>query len=346
MIVIPKETPLITNLNSYYLNIDKLFEHYQGVVDSGCIYFKSPSSEGVVFFDEENLINGTFRNKTSLIKGKEAIDLLMGESGSNNFSVSIYEIIPERITYWANLADAEDLHKDLSTEFTDLDSLIKKMVSEKLTGYIDVTFNKAEKAVLFLLNGEIIGTTTSEDKWQLNRTEALQQLLIDKSRTKGAILNVKKIPLKLIIENYTHTGPEHVNPSDVINIETILPAQPVEVEKPLNIMGMLQHLMLIYEKFIVGNRKIREDFDTILKRKFMEKVDRFDFLDPFAAEFMYSNGKITYTGNTDKAKLASGLVECLNEIAGENGMQKWLKKHLGPWEEKYLREIEFIKNKA
>lgn len=342
MIVIPKESPLITDLNSYYLNIDKLFEHYQGVVDSGCIYFKSPSSEGAIFFDEENLINGVFKNKTSLIKGKKAIDLLMGESGSNNFSVSIYEIIPERILYWANILDAENLHKDLSTEFTDLESLIKKMVSEKLTGYIEVSFGEESNALLFLLNGEVIGTTTSDDKWQLNRTMEFQQKLIEKSRKSPAILNVLKIPLKQIIENYTLTPSDEPPKQDIPKVE-IIPATEVEKEKPLNMIAMLQHLMLIYEKFITGNRKIRDDFDTILKRKFMEKVDTFEFLDPFAAEFHYSNGKIKYTGRTDVNILASGLLVCLDEIAAENEMQKWLKKHLGPWEEKYAREIGVIK---
>jgi hypothetical protein len=342
MIVIPKENPLITDLNSYYLNIDKLFEHYQGVVDSGCIYFKSPSAEGAVFFDEENLINGAFINKTSLVKGKEAIDLLMGESGSNNFSVSIYEIIPERILYWANLAAAEDLHKDLSTEFTDLDGLIKKMVSEKLTGYIEVAFSATDKAVLFMLAGELIGSTTSADKWQLNRTEAFQQKLVEKTREKGAILNVRTISLRQMIENYTHKEQAlPVKPAD--RKDGSRPQPVVEKEKPLNIIGMLQHLMLIYEKFISGSRKIREDFDTILKRKFMEKLDIYDFLDPFAAEFLYANGKITYTGRTDIKHVARGLMICLDEISAENEMQNWLKKHLGPWEEKYAREIASIK---
>ncbi|GAB6094137.1 hypothetical protein JCM14469_03890 [Desulfatiferula olefinivorans] len=343
MIVIPKENPLITDLNSYYLNIDKLFEHYQGVVDSGCIYFKSPSSEGAVFFDEENLINGVFRNKTTLVKGKEAIDLLMGESGSNNFSVSIYEIIPERILYWANLADAEDLHKDLSTEFTDLDGLIKKMTSEKLTGYIEVAFSPSDQAVLFMLTGEMIGSTTSADKWQLNRTDEFLQKVVEKSREKGALLNVRTISLRQMIENYTHSEQAGaVKPTD--RKEANAPKAPVEKEKPLNIIGMLQHLMLIYEKFISGSRKIREDFDTILKRKFMEKLDVYDFLDPFAAEFLYANGKITYTGRTDIKQVAKGLKACLDEIAAENEMQNWLKKHLGPWEEKYAREIESIRS--
>lgn len=344
MIVIPKENPLIKDLNSYYLNIERLFEHFQGVVDSGCIYFKSPSSEGAVFFDEENIINAVFQNKTKLIKGHEAVNILMGESGSNNFSVAIFEIIPERIMFWANVADAEDLHKDLSTEYTDLEGLINKKISEKLTGYIHVLFEAGDVGVLFLLNGEIIGSTTSEDKWQLNRTEELRLKLIEKSREKGAVLNVKSIPLKMMIDDYPPASQAVVQPVESTKSDKE-EAGPADAEV-LRIIPMLQTLMRIYEKFILGNKKIREDFDTILKRKFIEKVDTYDFLDPFAAEFQYVNGKITYTGNTDLNEMASGLMQCLIEIAEENGMKKWLKKHLGPWEEKYAKEIHAITNKA
>lgn len=342
MIIIPKENPIIKDLNSYYLNVSKLFEHYQGVVDSGCIYFKSPSSEGAVFFDEENLINGVYRNKKNLTKGKQAIELLMAESGTNNFSIAIYEIIPERITYWANIADAEDLHKDLSTEFTDLEGLINKMVSEKLTGYIDVSFNEKEKGVLFFLNGGIIGSTSTKDRMQLKRSEDFQIDLINRSRESGAVLNVRKITLKHMIENYSP-----VVKSSEESVSTVPPAEtkPEIKEKPLNFIDMLQQLMLIYEKFIIGNKKIRDDFDTILKRKFMEKVNKFDFLDPFAAEFQYTGGKIEYFGKTDHKELAEGLMECLQEISVENGMVAWLKKHLMHWEERYSREINMLKTR-
>lgn len=344
MIVIPKDTPLITELNSYYLNIDKLFEHYQGLVDGGCIYFKSPSSEGSVFFDNENLINGIYNNKNSIIHGKEAINLLMEESRSKNYSISLYEISPDRITYWANIINAEILHKDLSTEFTDLEGLIKKMISEKLTGYIDVTFNVNDKAVVFLLNGEFLGLASHESRWQLVNNDEIKTKLINKSRKIIGLLNVMKIPLNQIVTNYTIQNiKDNIIKTSLVLEKDIFPVEEVVIEKPLNIIEMLQHLLIIYEKFIIGNKRIKEDFDTILKRKFMEKIDIYDFLDPFAAEFKYSNGKIKYSGNVDNIKLAIGLIDCLKEISIENDMQKWLIKHIGPWQDKYSEEIKVVK---
>ncbi len=344
MIIIPKEIPIITSLNSYYLKIDKLFEHYQGIVDAGCIYFKSPSSEGVIYFDEENLINGVYENKKVTIKGKEAIDLLMGEADINNFLITIYEIIPERITFWANLTNAEDLYKDLSTEFTDLESLIKKMRAEKLTGLIEVNFAKSDMGIMFFLNGELIGSSSSEKKGELLREEEFHQVLIKKSRENAAMLTVKKVSLEHIVENYSaDLDSLEVKPEPFELDEVPVPEE--KKDEPLRIIEMLQQLMFIYEKFISGNKKIDSDFDTLLKRKFMQKLDKYDFLDPFAAEFEYSNGNIEYSGREDESLVAEGLIECMLEISDENKMQKWLSKHLLPWKEKYSNEITTLKLK-
>lgn len=344
MIVIPKETPVITDLNSYYLKIDKLFEHYQGVIDAGCMFFKSPSSEGVVFFDEEHLINGVYQTKKTVINGEKAIDLLMGEADINNFLITIFEIIPERITFWANLTNAEDLYKDLSTEFTDLESLIKKMSAEKLTGFIEVNFGEADTGIMFFLNGELIGSSSSEKKGELMREQEFHQTLIDKSRDKTAMLNVKKVTLEQIVENYK-AKPEPVEDKQKPFELDQVAVEETKQDEPLRIIEMLQQLMFIYEKFISGNKKINDDFDTILKRKFMQKLDKFDFLDPFAAEFEYSNGKIEYSGTESDEVIADGLIECITEISEENNMQKWLSKHLLPWKEKYSNEIDVLKIK-
>jgi hypothetical protein len=350
MIVVPKETPIIEELNSYYLNIEKLFQYYQGIIDAGCAFFQLPSAEGVVFFDAFNLINGTFKDQTSLVKGKEAIDLLFGEAKSKKIMISVYEIPPERIAFWANVANAEDLYKDLSTEFTDLEGLIRKMMSDRLTGYVEVTFNAHDIALLFLQNGQVIGSVSAESKWQLVQTEKVQMDLVEKSRKIGAMLNVRRIVIEQVAMNSVARDSENSADQTRTNGNRVNPlskpepsSDRVEISKPLNIREMLQYLMLIYDKFISNNRKIQGDFDTILKRKFVEKVDRYDFLDPFSAEFKYANGKIDFSGRVDDVRLATGLLECLREIAAENDMQQWLDKSLWPLREKYATEIAFLK---
>ena len=107
MIIIPKEKPIIENLNSYYINIKKLLEHYQGELGSGGVHFIAPSAEGAIFFDKDDLLNGFFRNREGEFEGQAVIDRLAEAADGINFVISIYEIDPERVYFWANVPAAE-----------------------------------------------------------------------------------------------------------------------------------------------------------------------------------------------------------------------------------------------
>jgi len=105
------------------------------------------------------------------------------------------------------------------------------------------------------------------------------------------------------------------------------------------LLDMAQELLNIFEKAIQGNKKIKIGFDTLLKRKFMEKVDEYDFLDPFAAEFQYAKGKVQYTGKAGNEKLIRAIANCVGELADELGMQHVLSKHLVDWTTRHSNEI-------
>ena len=103
---------------------------------------------------------------------------------------------------------------------------------------------------------------------------------------------------------------------------------------------MIQGLLLIFERIVRGNKKIKADFDTLLKRKFVDNVDKYDFLDPFAAEFQYAKGKVKFTGKANEQQLTKGVVESVYELAEDLGMLSQLQNDLLPWAEKYQPEIE------
>ena len=196
MIIIPREEPAVQDLNSYYLKIDKLLEHYQGALGTGVVYFKSPTSEAVVFFDEDNLLNGFYKDRKEEFKGKAALNKIIETSSVNNFSVSIYYILPERVYFWANLSNAEELYTDLSSEFTDIEGLIKKIEAERLNGYIDVKLNQDKGGgFLFFYNGEVIGGASARGGGELDRSAEYRDDLIERSRKFGGLFNVKKINL-------------------------------------------------------------------------------------------------------------------------------------------------------
>lgn len=350
MVILPKEKPAVQDLNSYYLKIDKLLEHYQGELGTGGVYFKSPTSEAVVFFDETNLINGYYKDKKHELKATAALARIMEAATTDNFAVSVYYILPERVYYWANLSNAETLYNDLTSEFTDLEGLIKKMENERLTGIVDVKLNQEKGGgLLFFYNGEVIGGSSAKGDGELDRSEAYRDDLIERSRKFGGVFNVSKIELSKI---RSMPKPGAKQPSKA---ETPPPATPAPPKKapvkqapvkqapskssPQQVILLIQDLLLLMENLVKANKRVKMDFETLLNKQFVDKADQYEFLDPFVAEFRYSGGKVTFNGRTSDRELVASIVDCVQDMAAQLHMADALRKYITPWKKKYTSEI-------
>ncbi|MFP4193823.1 MAG: hypothetical protein ACOCQI_00450 [Desulfosalsimonas sp.] len=341
MIIIPREKPVVKELNSYYLNIDKLIEHYQGELGAGAIYFRSQAAEAVLFFDEQSLVNGCLEDRKQQVQGEQAVDRIMEKAGDNNFAVSVYRILPERIYFWANLPNSRHLYQDLTSEFTDLGGLIKKMEGEKLTGFIDVELNNGEGGLLFFYKGQVIGGSSADQGGDVDRSTEYRDDLILRAKKHGGRFNVSRV----FMEPEEAEAAGRNNKSGAAAQETgaasvkAAPEQGAGQISRERVTEMLQGLLGILETLVRKNRKIRSDFETLLNRKFVEKADKFDFLDPFLAEFKYSGGKITYNGTAGPNELVSAIEECVYEIAHENGLLSQLRSRLDDWRSQFADEI-------
>ncbi len=348
MIVIPKEQPVIEDLNSYYLRIEKLFEHCQGAIGTGGVYFKAPTAEAAVFFDEDNLLNAYYSDKSSRSAGSVAFKKIIETAETNNYRVSVYQIIPERVYFWAYLNNSETLYGDLSSEFTDLESLIKKLETERLTGYLEVKLQEnAHGGVLFFYNGEIIGGSSAAAEGTLDRSREYREVLIAKSRESKGTFHVSKINLasqtplskaKTINLEVPAAKPARVSPGKAQPAKSP-PAAGQRLADPARTLEMLQNLFGMLDKIIRSNKKIKADFETLLKQKCMEKADKYEFLDPFAGEFVYSNGKIIFTGKASQQQLVTSTVECVKEIVAGLGITSSFSRYLDSWRRGFAREI-------
>ncbi|MEJ2728563.1 MAG: hypothetical protein P8185_08635 [Deltaproteobacteria bacterium] len=221
MVVIPRQQPVLENLNIYYLDVRKLLEHFQGEIGSGGIHFKAHAAEGVIFFDQDQLVSGFFQNKEVSLSGNDAVERLLATGDEYNFSVNIYKIGPEEVYFWAGIPTAEKIYKNLSTEFTDLEGLVKKMSAEKMTGYIDVTIGSGkENGLIFLINGKIMGGSYSWGNGAPSPSKENQDLLIRKTKELGGTFNVCRIPFK--------------------NAQTDNQSVALEPDKPLSAIAMME----------------------------------------------------------------------------------------------------------
>jgi hypothetical protein len=330
MDLFPTETAILKNLNSYYLNIERLFEHCQGELGHGSVHFRSPTVEAYAFFDANQMLGGIYQDRDGLSYGKEALQKLVHSISTSNFSVAIYKLEPEQAYYWSTVHKAEVIYKDLSTEFTDLESLVKKMRSEKFSGYIDVSLKQGDENGRVYFNiGHIIGTTCSWNNGVLDCSNNGLDRLVTKSREPGGVLSVGRIAPQRAAATAGVAVPAPAAPA-AENGSSATERELVLVEK----------LLVIFERTVQEASRVKVDFDTALKRKFVQHADRFDFLDPFADEFRYENGKASFSGSTTEGNLAQGIALCVQELAEELGITRQMQSVLQAWKERYAKEIE------
>jgi hypothetical protein len=321
MVIIPREKPVIENLNVYYLDIKKLLEHYQGEIGSGGVYFKSHAAEGVIFFDKDDLLNAFYEEKEIDLTGDEAVEYLLNAGGQHNFTVNIYQLSFDEVYFWASIPSAEKIYEGLSTEFTDLEGLIRKMSSEKLTGYIDVAIgNGKETGLIFIINGKIMGGSYSWDNGEPGPSKKNQDLLIRKTKESGATFNVCRMPLsQMKAESESRTT--FSRPSKAILI-------------------MLEELMVIFENTVTSKKRMKTDFSKLIKKKFVENAEKYTFLDPFAGEFDYFNHKIAFSGSASDKELIDGVMNSVRELAQELGLLPELLDVSVEWSDRYSKQLD------
>lgn len=330
MDIVPRGEPVVTGLNSYYLKIKQLLEHYQGEIGSGGIFFTASSGKGVVFFDQDEILSGVFQNRSQELSGPEAIEYLLELPGHVNFSVSVYAIDPEDVYFWTSISSATIIYDNLSSEFTDIRALLRKLADERLTGYIDVAINNDDdRGMLFFQNGRIAGDSYS---WTTEPDDEARHLLMEKTKSEGGVFRVFRI-----------------DPSPVAATKAVESSAPAEVPAPPepapkeDVLPLLATLLYVLERIVDANKKIRVPFTTLLKKKFIDKADRYSFLDPFVAEFEYRERRVHYHGDETPAVLVEAVTSSVSEMAHELGLHPPLLKMLSPWFEKFADQIERYK---
>jgi hypothetical protein len=305
MVIIPKEKPAIENINSFYVKVERMLEHYQGEMIAGGVHFKSITAEGAVFFDNSAVLGGVYKNGNTKLTGGEAIDRIISDCRDTNYTISVYEVDPARIYYWSNIPSAQRIYDNLSTEFTDLQGLIKKMGKEKLTGYIEVDMAADDKrAWVFFHNGMIIGGLDSWERFNLDRSSEYLKQLIGLTKKTGGVFHVSKV---------------------VMGQETPVSA-PASADA--DVQEQIETLLTKFEDLLKSKNLNKSDFDRDFKKKLVAHADRFGFLDPFAGEFQYGSGKFLFEGEVDDKELVEGTLTCVAELATEKGVIDEIKEDM------------------
>lgn len=333
MIVIPRETPVLSNLHTSYIKIRRFIDHFRVALPSGCVSMRAPGSEGAVFFEGGGLINAHLCAGAAPVGRQQAFDAFLRTADEGQHILSVFEIPAEAIGYWANLNEAALIHKNLTSSTVDLEALMKKIIQDRFTGLIEVLNPTGRADQIHVIRGEPVGAVLGKTAGILRDPNLeLGRIMANakQGRTRIAIKRVQLETHRLDDEALRENEPS----PPLVEPGTRAPRDPVE---------MLEVLLGVFEQTYAATKVQADPFDTVLKRKFLEKVARYDFLDPFTEEFSYQGGTITYTGTDQAQRVVAAVTECLRELALERGLGIELQRNLKSWRQQYQREIDAFK---
>ncbi len=324
--VIPDEKPILKGLQSYYLNLPKFIEHHRNEVPACAIHWKSAAGEGVLYLDSGECIGAFCRSGATTLQDEPAVASLLDAATRQNFQISVYEIDPALVHLWANSINARLLHRDLTSDITDLDRLIAKMAKERLNGFIEAaTHDGAISGILFFHAGDIVhGALNSSAGPQ--SIQAVRERLNEAIKAQGGTFQVSTIPDReerrpIAVDGFTGAQGKK-------RAAATLPRQAGKSDPSL--IPALEDLLHLVESLCREQRK-SADFGALWRKAALQAADRYGFLDPFAKEFHYAEGKIRLELPVEDRLLAAGVLECVQAIIGSVGLTGRFKEKAAAW---------------
>jgi hypothetical protein len=273
-VILPKGRAEYENLNTSFVDFSELMRDLKANGFTGYVEVSYWEYEGVLFVDNGTIINGVEETGAKKSTGPEAVAGIMRQAEEKNGSVSVYSLAADMVTMLASMLNSEVAHKDLNTDFSDLGQLVAKLQSEGHTGYVEVVLKGGKGSAMVLMrSGEIMESMLSSGSEVLSGAQALPHIMEIVSSV-GAVFNVHKT---VIEEAFKDTA-------DIM----------VALELP-RLLVVWQDVVATVERVANGHAG-EGSFLGAFKDSLIERAEEYPFLDPFAGEFDYREGQITYSG--------------------------------------------------
>ncbi len=288
--IFPKGEIVHKNLSTSYTNLNGLLLSLKSEDFSGYVKIGFLDYEAVLFMDSGDIINAIEQIGDKKRFDQKAINSILSKAKEQDGIISVYQLSPEMVTVLASTLKREILYKDLSTDFTSLQRLINKLGEERHTGYIEIALKNGKgTGVIFFQEGEPIETILTAEDGNLISGMNLLNKILEEAQGAGVVFNVYRANLSTSSDQITEVRES----GDLGNLLRVLQDTISTIETVLD--GLIKKGIFISE----------------LSRTLVKKSNEYPFLDPFAAEFRYKDGKIIFTGQTDIHELTRGLGECL-----------------------------------
>ncbi len=196
--LLTRGTPVWENLNSYFINVDRLLIFLKKDQFTGYVKVRDQDALELILIDDGDVVAGAARHVEDKIAVAQPVEQIIKQAtGNDAITLSIFRLERELAGIFARIysQDSQVLHQNLHSDFSDIPKFLEKMQKTRFSGYIHFDFVNINKfGVIVLENGHVTALLSQQIELTESAPEAaktkLMNMIISESKINGAIFNI------------------------------------------------------------------------------------------------------------------------------------------------------------
>lgn len=296
--ILPKDRTVYANLSTSFTGFGELLLELKATRHSGFVRVGFPGYEGVLFMLAGEVIHALEEVQDVRVTGPAAVTAIRARASGKNGLINVEAAPPEIVRLIAQVLESEPLYKDLTSSFTSLERLFTKLQQDGLTGYVEIVLaDDSGSAMVLFQDGNPLESVFISGAESLTGLDA-RTAVVHSVNTVGGTFNVFRAAA-----SQPQTAP--------VPVRAVADVQPL-----LDFWGEVCHAV----EEVADGLSSRGRFQTAFKEVLVSRANTYAFLDPFAAEFEYHDGAISFDGPLPE-EFSKALGACLGDTIAKLAFQ-------------------------
>jgi hypothetical protein len=302
----PKDSVVHGGLSTSFTSFDSLLGDLASRRHTGFVEVLHRGYTGLLFLSEGEVVNAWVEQEDGRGTGKVAARSVAERAAEKGGVINVYGARPDMVLLLHRLTDSRPLFRDLTSAFTSLDRLVAKLREDGLTGYVEVEVGSGDRGYIYLAGGEPVETVYTAEGRTLTGHAAMDGIMRDVATSDGTF--------NVYVEGSRDpaAAPAH-EPS------APSPAASAAEGRRDEVLAFWDDVLHSVEEMVDALAKPGR-FLLAFKEVLVSRAVTYPFLDPFAAEFEYAGGKVSFEGPLP-AEFSKALSDCLSDTISKLAFQ-------------------------
>lgn len=318
----PVGKPVFVDLNTSFADIAELLKDLTSRRVTGYIRISFPGYEGVLVTHDGSVVQGAEETAAGLTAGPQAVRNLVDKARERGGRLSVFELPASVIDVYAAMLAGDTIHKNLASEFTDLGKMLRRLEADRFSGAVEIALNQDRGTIaLFVREGLCIERAWSQPDGEVTRPSVEESLRMVESI--GAQLTIYRARREdaapaagapagpaaaQAVAAPQAPGAPVAAPSAAVAVQASAPADKDAGEAPAGDRGRpvpIEELMHRWGRTLYAAEQVvdaiagKGTFEIAFRECCVGLADAYPFLDPFAVQFEYIDGKASFYGDPE-----------------------------------------------